>query len=114
MLRKRGYFHFGLLTAATIHLILYVSLLFRSIELNAQDTNAIGFIIFQIFVPTLLAIIGVFKNRVVWIYLAFFCSLPSLYFFIAGNGYAKWFVASPLLFLFCAIMLQIRQKNRSE
>lgn len=113
-MRQRIGYYFGLLLVAIIHLILYASLLFRSVKLNIQDGNAIVFVIFLMIVPVLLTIVGVLRGRAVWMYTAFICYLPSLYVFFAGNGFAKWFIASPVLFLINAIILQVRQRTATH
>ena len=68
MRQKIGYLHRGLLLAAVIHLILYASLLVKSVGLNFQDTNAIGFVIFLTIVPTLLAGVPPTKFPFCWWY----------------------------------------------
>lgn len=99
-----------LLIAPLVHLLIFASLLFKTITLNAEDNNAAGVILFLAVAPSLLAIIGVAQKKALWVWLAFFTSLPSVYIFLAGNGSVKWFITSPILFLVSAIYLQLDKK----
>ncbi|MFC4600281.1 hypothetical protein [Cohnella hongkongensis] len=47
---------------------------------------------------------GAIRNKAVWMYIALITSLPGVYVFHAGNGFAKLFVVSPVLFLVTAIV----------
>lgn len=99
-----------LLIAPLVHLMMFASLLFKTIALNDEDNNAAGFLLFLAVVPSLLAFIGNVQKKALWVWLAFIISLPSVYIFLAGNGLVKWFIASPILFLISAIYLQLDKK----